>query len=175
MKSKYLPFLFLLLGSAIVGWSGCCDPNPKNSLPLVLDSTYTDTAIKDIADRQFGKLDSLYYPIYSIDITNSGIESDTFTLTYKRIRNGFLMPLVVKQFVQAGQTRRFSTPGPLPDHPSDSTSDGIYLSYFVSTPDSIPIQIMKPVVTLSYGSTETGDESCGSPGETITLDLTNWK
>jgi len=178
MKSKnLLPVFFLLIGSAFVVGSGCCDPKPKNSLPLVLDSTYSDTAIKDIVDRFIpGSTDSEYYPIYSIDIKNTGVESDTFTLTYKRIRdNRWLLPVVVKQFVPAGEVRTFRTEGPIPDHGVPNTSDEVYLSFFVSTPDSIPIQTMKPEVTLSYGSTQTGDESCGSPGETITLDVTNWK
>ena len=155
-------------------WSGCCDPNPKNSQPLVLDSTYSDTAIKDIPDRFVGSIDSAFYQIYSIDIKNMGIEGDTFTLSYKRIRNGFLLPVVVKQYVPPNETRTFRTPGPLPDHGGE-TSDIVYLSFFVSTPDSIPIQVMQPLVELSYGSTQTGDESCGSPGETITLDIRDWK
>lgn len=157
----------------IVG--GCCDPDPKNSSPLVLDSTYSDTAVKDISDRLFGKIDSAYYPIYSIDIKNTGIESDTFTLTYKRIRNGYLIPVVVKQYVPAGEVRTFRTEGPIPDHGVPYTSDVVYYSFFVSTPDSIPIRMMNPEVTLSYGSTLKGDESCGSAGETVKLDISNWK
>jgi hypothetical protein len=177
MKSKDLLLIVLpLIASCLMLGSGCCDPNPKNSLPVVLDSTYSDTAIKDIVDRFLGSTDSQYYPIYSIEIKNAGIESDTFTLTYKRIRdNRWLLPVVVKQFVPAGEVRTFRTEGPIPDHGVPNTSDEVYLSFFVPSPDSIPIQKMKPEVTLSYGSTETGDESCGSPGETITLDISNWK
>ena len=182
MKTNLSVLLALagILLSAIA--SGCCDPDPKNSSPLVLDSTYSDTAIKDIINRNpnapsLGKLgDSAFYPIYSIDIKNAGIESDTFTLTYKRIRNGFLIPVVVRQFVPAGEVVTFRTEGPVADHGVPYTSDIVYVSYFVSTPDSIPIQIMKPEVTLSYGSTQVpGDESCGSPGETIKLDISGWK
>lgn len=144
-------------------------------MPLVLDSTYSDTTIKDIPDRFDGNTDSAYYPIYSIDIKNTGIEADTFTLSYKRIRNGFLLPVTVKQWVPPGEVRTFRTEGPIPDHGVPVTSDIVYVSFFVSTPDSIPIKVMKPTVTLTYGSTETGDESCGSPGETITLDINKWE
>jgi hypothetical protein len=146
-------------------------------MPLVLDSTYSDTAIKDIADRYDPKIaDSAFYPIYSIDIKNTGIESDTFTLRYRRVRNGWLLPVEVKEFVPAGETRTFRTEGPIPDHGVDGlTSDIVYISFFVSTPDSIPIQVMRPEVTLSYGSTQQGDESCGSPGTELKLDITNWK
>lgn len=175
MKHKLILFLSLPI-TVLVVWSGCCDPTPRNSLPLVLDSTYSDTAIKDIPDRYILPLpDSAYYPIYSIDVKNIGTESDTFTLTYKRIRKGILLPLVVKQFVPAGETRTFRTEGPIPDYGVPATSDIIYYSYFVSTPDSIPINIMKPEVTLSYGSTADGGESCSSSGQTITLDISQWK
>ena len=177
MKSNRLfPLLFLVSASAAIVWSGCCDPNPKNSLPLVLDSTYTDTAIKDIDFRFLNKTDSGFYPIYSIDIMNTGIESDTFTLTYKRIRyNQWLLPVVVKQFVPAGEVRTFRTEGPIPEHGAPNTSDEVYVSFFAKTADSMAINVMNPEVTLTYGSTETGDESCGSPGQTITLDTRNWK
>src|SRR3954468_12455499 len=103
-RSKYFlfpsAFAFFLLSS-------CCDPKIKNSFPNVIDSSFTDTAIRDAIDVELpiDPLDSGYYPVYKLDIKNTGSEADTFTLSYTRQRNGYSIPLTVSQFVQSGETK----------------------------------------------------------------------
>ncbi len=155
--------------------ASCCDPTPRQSFPDVIYVSYADTTIKDAGPTIQNKFDSLYYPIYSFDIQNSGTESDTFVVTLHReigYYNSFYYPLdmTIKQFVGAGETKNFKTFGPIPRNAPDTTRLRL-LSFFVSTPDSIPISVMRPVITISYGSSVEGPESCGSPAKTLTVDV----
>lgn len=142
----------------------CCDPKPISSLPQVIDTTYSDTAIKDDMNQSNSLQDSGYYPIYSLDIKNVGAESDTFELRYTRSRNGFIIPLVVRQYVPAGETRTFRTEGPIPDHGVEYYADVVYYSFFVSTPDSVSVHMLKPDIKILYGATYEGTEGCNSEG-----------
>ncbi len=153
----------------------CCDPKPISSLPQVIDTTYSDTAIKDDMNQTNSSQDSGFYPIYSLDIKNVGTESDTFELQYTRSRNGFVIPVIVKQFVPAGETRTFRTEGPIPDHGVDYTADIVYFSFFVSTADSVPVQILKPDIVVRYGATNEGTEGCNAEAKEMFVNYNNLK
>lgn len=156
--------------------SSCCEPVARNSEPMVIDTTYRDTAIKDVADRSpLSKLDSGFYPIYSIDIKNTGTESDTFTLVYERVRRNYIQPLIVREFVPAGEVRTFRTIGPVPDHGLPYTSYDVYFSFFVSTPDSVEISLMKPTVYIVYGANNKGSEECSAPPKQKIVDISRWR
>ncbi len=153
----------------------CCDPKPISSLPQVIDTTYSDTAIKDDMNQTNSSQDSGYYPIYSLDIKNIGTESDTFELQYTRSRNGFVIPVIVKQFVPAGETRTFRTEGPIPDHGVDYTADIVYFSFFVSTADSVAVHILKPDIIVRYGATNEGTEGCNAEAKEMFINYSNLK
>ena len=153
----------------------CCDPKPISSLPQVIDTTYSDTAIKDDMNQTNSSQDSGYYPIYSLDIKNVGTESDTFELRYTRSRNGFIIPVVVKQFVPAGETRTFRTEGPIPDHGVVNTADIAYYSFFVLTPDSVSVHLLKPEIRVLYGSTDEGTEGCNAEEKELLVDYNTLK
>jgi hypothetical protein len=150
--------------------TACCDPKPINSMPQVIDSSYSDTAIKDDMNQGDSRTDSGYYPIYSLDIKNVGAESDTFELRYTRSRGGIIIPLVVRQYVPAGETRTFRTEGPIPDHGVDYTADVVYYSFFVTTADSVSVHVLKPDIKVLYGSTIKDDESCGAEASELPVD-----
>ena len=160
-------------------FTACCDPKLRDSMPLVIDSTFSDTAIKDVFDRfspNANPLDSGYYPIYSINIKNTGTEADTFQLSYERVgRSGYFLPVVVRQFVQPGEVKTFTTPGPIPDHGNLPTSDFTYISFFVHPSDSTKIHKENPTVTIHYGTTQNDVESCGSKGQDMNVDISKWK
>lgn len=153
----------------------CCDPKPINSLPQVIDTTYTDTAIKDDMNQSNSSLDSGYYPIYSLDIKNIGTESDTFELRYTRTRNGFVIPVVVKQYVPVGETRTFRTEGPIPDHGVEYMADIVYYSFFVSTPDSVSVHMLKPDITVLYGARNEGEEGCNAEAREMFVNYNDLK
>jgi len=141
----------------------------------VIGSSYSDTAIKDAGvPLNGGPADSIFYPIYSLDIKNTGTEADTFTISYdlKKTVNNF--PLTVKQFVLAGETKTFKTYGPVPKNSPD-TSKYRFFTFFVSTADSIPVSVIRPAVSITYGSSEDGPESCGSPAKTLTVNIDSLK
>lgn len=153
----------------------CCDPKPISSLPQVIDTTYSDTAIKDDMNQTNTSPDSGYYPIYSLDIKNVGTEADTFELRYTRTRNGFVIPVVVKQYVPVGETRTFRTEGPIPDHGVDYTADIVYYSFFVSTPDSISVHMLKPDIVVRYGATNEGTEGCNADPKELFVNYNDLK
>lgn len=150
--------------------AACCDPKPISSLPQVIDSTYRDTAIKDDMNQLNTMQDSGYYPIYSVDIKNIGTESDTFELRYSRSRGGFIIPVVVKEFVPAGEVRTFRTEGPIPDHGVENTADIAYYSFFVLTPDSVSVHVLKPTIRVLYGSSDEGTEGCSAEEQELLVD-----
>lgn len=167
----------ILFAVAAIGFSlnSCCDPVPRNSFPTVLYSTYADTAIKDIIPELPPlKLDSLYYPIYSFDIKNTGTEADTFTVIFDRENSYFDLSsypiLYDQQYVLPGETKTFKTYGPVPSNALD-TAKYRYLAFYTSTLDSIPISIMRPTVTIYYGATPNGPEDCGSPAKQLVLNV----
>lgn len=173
LSHKY--FLFTVcLGLFIL--SACCVPMDKNSFPQVIDTSYSDTAVKD-ADQFIGidstvdPYDSAFYPVYSINIQNTGSEADTFYLSYSRTRNGFLEPLTTQQNVNAGETKTFKTLGPIPSNAPD-TLRVKYYAFFVKSPDSVHVSFLKPQITIHYGQTPNGPEQCGSPGKDISVDPT---
>ncbi|MDP4230609.1 MAG: hypothetical protein Q8916_09430 [Bacteroidota bacterium] len=166
---------FLLpLGIGLFILSSCCVPKEKNSFPMVIDTSYTDTAVKDAIDIQnvdvpLDPFDSGYYPVYSLDIKNTGSEGDTFYLTYSRVRNGYLVPLTAQQYVGAGETKTFRTYGPSPSNPPDTVKVKYY-SFYVKTLDSISLFVLQPQITIHYGQSPNGPEECGSAGKDITVD-----
>ena len=155
--------------------SSCCDPVQKNSFPQVMTSSYNDTAVKDADQVQVSgapapnPLDSAYYPIYSLDIQNSGSEADTFTISYLRPNGLFGIPLTAQAYVQAGETKTVSTYGPIPSNSLD-TAKYRYLDFFVKTKDSISLFVLQPTITIHYGQTPNGPEQCGVSGKDITVD-----
>lgn len=167
--------------AASLWFVSCCDPVPRQSFPQVVYSTYKDTAIKDAGPTipPSNTFDSLYYPIYSFDIKNTGSEADTFAVTLHR-ENGYYssifypVDMTIRQFILAGETKTFKTFGPIPRNALDTTRYR-YLSFFTSTPDSIPLAIMRPDMTISYGSSVDGPESCGSPAKTLTVNVDSLK
>ncbi len=174
-KHILLTLLVLTLGLFL---GACCDPKPSNSMPMVIDSTFKDTTVKDVYDRLTpgaDPTDSGFYPIYSIDVKNTGTDADTFKLTYERNRNGFVIPIVVQQYMLPGETKTFRTVGPIADHGVPETSDITYYSFFVRTPDSTSIHVENPTVKIHYGKTQNDAESCGSAGEDLNVDFSRWK
>lgn len=171
MKQRYHNYLLFTAGFALFILSACCEPGQKNSFPFVIDTSYTDTAVKDAIDIQIpiDPLDSGYYPIYSLDIKNTGAEADTFLLSYTRTRNGYAIPLYVKQYVQPGETKTFKTYGPIPSNSDDSAKVNFY-SFYVHTIDSISLFVLQPEISIHYGRTPNGPEQCGSPGKDIAVD-----
>jgi len=170
---KYSSFILpLALAFMLVA---CCDPKPISSLPQVIDTTYSDTAIKDDMNQSNTSLDSGYYPIYSLDIKNVGTEADTFALWYTRNRNGFVIPVIVKQYVPVGETRTFRTEGPIPDHGVQYTADLVYYSFFVSTPDSVSVHMLKPDIKILYGATNEGTEGCNAEAKEMFVNYSDLK
>lgn len=168
-------FLFILssitLAAAV---SSCCEPQSRNSLPVVVDSLYHDSAVFDqypLGIHSDGRPpDSGYYPVYTLGIKNAGTETDTFTLRFDRLGNGFELPIEIKHEVPAGQTVLFSTPATL-NETSDTLAQSYYASFFVRTQDSIPIYRMRPTVTVKYGAVYNGPEGCNSDPITNTLNV----
>jgi hypothetical protein len=154
-KSPFRLLVFLLAVTIIA----CCEPKPRNSYPTVIDSSYSVLAIKDAFPTTSG-VDSFYYPVYHIAIKNTGIEADSFKLVIDP-QNGYL-PLTATQYVGAGETRIFSTYGPLPSNIDDSAK-GRYFGFVQNDPDSLDLHLFRPLVTVSYGASIDGPESCGNP------------
>ena len=104
MKLSHNNYFLIPITIGMLVLSACCIPKEKNSYPQVIATSYSDTAVKD-ADQFLGidstvdPLDSAFYPVYSLNIQNTGSEADTFYLSYSRIRNGLLEPLSVQQYV----------------------------------------------------------------------------
>lgn len=177
MKLRQHNYYFLIpVGFAIFILSACCVPKDKNSFPQVITTSYADTAVKD-ADEFIGvdsivnPLDSAFYPVYSLDIQNTGSEADTFYLSYARVRNNHEEALTVQQYVGAGETKTFTTLGPIPSNSLDTLRIKYY-SFFVKTPDSIHVSFLKPQITIHYAQTPNGPEQCGSPGKDLSIDPT---
>ena len=157
-------FTILLLASLL---QSCCEPRQRNSQPLVIDSLYSDSAVKDQVSPLFGQPgDSGYYPIYSLGVKNVGAEADTFTVRFLRL--GYYFEL--KDFVQPGQISIFRSPGPLKDTASPN-AQLYYYSFFVTTPDSVAISKMRPDVTIQFGGIYNGPEGCNSDPETQAVDI----
>ncbi|HYM19839.1 MAG TPA: hypothetical protein VEW28_02425 [Candidatus Kapabacteria bacterium] len=164
----YKIFFFLSAVSLSVALFSCCDPKPRNSYPAVIDSSFSYRAIKDAFTLSSGSVDSLYYPVYSMNITNTGSDADSFQLVIDPL-NGYL-PLTVSEFVQPGETKLFKTYGPLASNALDSAKQRYY-GFAFSTPDSMNLTVIRPSVTIAYGNSITGPESCGSPGTTLTVNI----
>ena len=168
-------YFLLPIALAIFVLSACCEPAPRNSFPVVIDTSYTDTAVKDAIDLtlqgfpQPDPLDSGYYPVYSLDIKNTGTDDDNFFLSYTRIRNGFIDSLSVQQLVKAGETKTFRTYGPIPSNSQDSAKFRYY-TFYVHTLDSIALSVMQPAISIHYGQSPNGPGQCGSPGKDISVD-----
>lgn len=160
--------LVLLLLSTVLFLGSCCDPKPRNSYPSVIDSSYSFESVKDatIPVPPDYVLDSAYYPIYSLDIKNTGSESDTFTVIIDRDQGGNV--LFDKQYVEAGQTKSFHTYGPIPSNALD-TAKYRYYSFFTSTPDSLDLKVLRPSVRIYYGSSLDGPETCGMAATSLTV------
>jgi hypothetical protein len=174
-------YFLLPISFALFILSACCDPAQRKSFPTVIQTSYTDTAVKDAIDLSIqgfpppDPLDSGYYPIYSLDIQNTGTEDDNFTLSYTRIKNGFIDSLNVQQFVKAGETKTFKTYGPIPSNSPDSAKALHYYTFYVKTLDSIALSVMLPTMNIHYGESPNGPEQCGSPGKDISVDPTKLK
>ncbi|MEI8133663.1 MAG: hypothetical protein WCH46_01140 [bacterium] len=160
-----------LAGTIGVMLSSCCEPKETNSLPQVMSNSYNDTIVKDAIDIEgtIDPLDSGYYGVYSLDIKNTGSEADTFYLSYRRVRNGYEIPLTVQQYVKAGEVKTFTTYGPLPSNALDSAKVNLY-SFFVKTPDSVSLFVLQPTINIHYAKTPNGAEQCGSPGKDLAVD-----
>ena len=153
-----------LLSFAIIS---CCDPKPRNSYPTVIDSTYSFLAVKDAFPTVNGT-DSFYYPVYNIGIKNTGAEADSFKLIIDP-QNGW-DPLTVTQYVAPGETKILKTYGPLLSNVPD-TAKVRYYGFANNDPDSLDLKILRPSVTISYGSSLDGPESCGSPAVTRQVNI----
>ncbi len=167
MFKYFLSVSLLVLAFTI---SSCCDPQQKHSNADVLYNTYSDTAIKDfplLFDLNT-PTDSVYYPIYSLSIHNSGSEGDTFRLLIKS-RDGF-DSLFAEDYIEAGQVKTLRTYGPIPKNAPD-TSKLRYLSFFVSTPDSVALRLIRPIVTVSFGGTANGPEQCGTANKILQINI----
>ena len=151
----------VLIAALVILVGSCCSPKLKSSYPLVIDSTYSYIAIKDadIALPPDYILDSMYYPVYAMNIQNIGSEADSFTLVIDR--DG-IYPLTVTQYLHPGEVKTFRTYGQIPSDMPDSAKLRYY-SFYVSTPDSLNLSVLRPSVTVYYGNSITGPESCGSP------------
>jgi len=171
-SSKKYFFLVITFAAFLLG--SCCEPAQKNSFPVVIDTSYDDTAVKDAIDISsidfpFDPLDSGYYPVYYLDIKNTGTDADTFYLSYSRVRNGYIQPLIAQQYIQAGETKTFKTYGPSLSNAPDSVKIKYY-AFYVKTLDSTSLFTLQPKITVHYGQTPNGAEQCGSPGKDITVD-----
>jgi hypothetical protein len=173
-------YFFIIISVALFNLSSCCEPAQKNSFPQVIDSSYSDTAIKD-ADQVViqglpapDPLDSAFYPIYSIDIKNTGSEADTFKITYARVNGLFGFPLTAQAYILPGSIKTLKTYGPIPSNSFD-TAKYHFLDFFVKTADSIHVGVLKPQITIHYGETPNGAEECGSKGKDITIDPSTLK
>jgi hypothetical protein len=179
---KFLPrsYFLLPLGLGIFILSACCVPAQKNSFPMVIDTSYNDSAVYDADQVQVtglpppNPLDSAFYPIYSLDIKNTGSEADTFKLYYFRVNGAYGFPLQAQAYVQPGETKTFRTYGPIPSNSLD-TAKYRYLDFFVKTIDSISLFKLLPQVTIHYGETPNGPEQCGTSGKDISVDVTSLK
>lgn len=175
MKRLQHKYFLLSIGFAIFILSACCEPTAKKSFPIVIDTSYTDTAIKDAIDLNIqgfpppDPLDSGYYPIYSLDIKNAGTDDDNFSISFTRLKNGFVDSLIIRQLVKAGETKTFRTYGPIPSNSQDSAK-ARYYTFYVKTLDSISLSVMQPTINIHYGESPNGPEQCGSPGKDISVD-----
>lgn len=150
--------------------SSCCDPQQKHSNADVLYNSYSDTAIKDfpILYDLNTPTDSVYYPIYSLSIHNSGSEGDSFRLLIKS-RDG-RDSLYAKEYIEAGQVKTLRTYGPIPKNAPDSSKKR-YITFFVSTPDSVALRLIRPIVTVSFGGTANGPEQCGTADKILQINI----
>lgn len=175
MKLLHHNYYLIPIGFALFVLSACCEPVAKNSFPQVIDTSYNDTAVKDAIDLPVqgfpppDPLDSGYYPVYSLDIKNTGTEADTFYLSYSHPRNGYVIPLYAQEFVQPGETKTFKTFGPSPSNSPDSIK-AKYYCFYVKTLDSISLFVLQPQISIHYGQSPNGAEQCGSAGKDITVD-----
>jgi hypothetical protein len=173
--NKQHNYFFLPFGLTLLLLSSCCEPAQKNSFPQVIASSYSDTAIKDADQVKIqglpapDPLDSAYYPIYSVDIKNTGTEADTFKITYSRVNGLFGIPLTAQAYVMPDSIRTIKTFGPIPSNSLDSAKYQ-YLDFFVKTADSIHVTLLKPQITIHYGQTPNGAEQCGTSGKDISVD-----
>jgi hypothetical protein len=179
MKRLHYNYFLLSIGIGLFILSACCEPKQKNSFPKVIDTSYTDTAVYDAdqfpeIDSNANPFDSAFYPVYSLDIQNTGTQADTFYVSYSRVRNGIQVPLYVQQFVNAGETKTFKTFGPIPSNSPD-TSKVKYYSFYVKTRDSISLFVLQPQISIHYGQDPNGPEQCGSPGTDISVDISKLK
>ena len=179
MKKQHRRYFLIPVTLGILILSACCVPAQKNSFPTVIDTSYNDTAVKDAidivsVDSLFNPLDSGYYPVYSLDIKNTGSDADTFYLSYSRIRNGYLVPLTVQQYIQGGETKTFKTYGPSPSNSPD-TVKARYYSFYVKTIDSTSLFVLQPTISIHYGQSPNGPEQCGSPGTDLPVDISKLK
>jgi hypothetical protein len=170
MKS-FLPLFIFLAGIYL---ASCCNTKDKNSIPQVIGESYKDTAVKDVYDRSSLTNDSGFYPIYTLDIKNTGTEADTFLLSYERQRNNFIIPVQVQQYVLPGETKTFRTIGPVPDT-GRYTSWDYYYCFMVMTPDSVSVHKLKPVIKIFYGRTDYDPEGCGEPAKTMYVNESDLK
>ncbi len=167
MRKFFLSVSLLLLAFTVFS---CCDPQQKHSNADVLYYSYSDTAIKDfpILYDLNTPTDSVYYPIYSLNIHNSGSEGDLFRLLIKS-RDG-RDSLFAQEYIEPGQIKTLRTYGPIPKNASD-TSKKRYISFFVSTADSVALRLIRPIVTVSFGATANGPEQCGTAAKILQINI----
>jgi hypothetical protein len=190
---RHLPLKGLFTGLAAVwlalGLSSCCEPAHKDSQPMVIDSTFKESAGRDLdlfgADTHpIPIVDSAYYPVYSVGIQNTGTQDDTYTLSLRYVNLGFTFGFDITKRVPAGQVVTFSTPTQPPDPnatyafaaatlASDTTLsiDKMYKGIQGDSAYKVEIHRLQPTLTITYGAIDNGPEACNTPASQQQLDV----
>lgn len=164
MKFIQTSVILLLLGAGV---QSCCEPEFKDSAPVVLFDSYRDSVVKDLLpEGQAAHVtDSAFYPIYEFQVRNSGTEADSFTVVIGK--NGF--DFSMKKLVLGGETVTFRTPGPLSDTAA-IPAQWYYFSMFRRDTADLPIQELDPDISIIYGEVYKGDEGCNTPASRTDVD-----
>ena len=180
--------LFLVLVSIAIGLGACCEPSPKNSNPVFIDSLFHQDKLKDryIDSTNNISADSLYYPAWTWTILNAGTDGDDFTLHVRH-------PLVevgydITRHVDAGKTAVFRSPvlgdsNTIGAHyfllyrGTDTLDIPAYAFYGFYAYDSsqASISYIQPRLSITYGAVDRGPEACNTPSTTNTLSWTEFK
>lgn len=161
-----------------IALQSCCEPRVKDSDPQIIYESYTDSVIKDQWPGSAAtQRDSGYYPVYRFLIKNRGSEGDTFKITMiatndSGVTYGFQEPI----YVAGGETKLFSTPDNLRDT-SDVPAQWYYYTFFRREKDidKLPIYVMRPSITISYGEVYNGPEGCNTGPREVSINATRFE
>lgn len=181
--------VFFALTSIAIGFMACCEPAPRNSNPVFLDSLFKEQQFKDHYIDTSGNFsaDSLYYPAWTWTIMNSGTDADDFTLHVRHPNPNFDIGYDITRHIAPGQTAIFKSPVisdsatigtkyyfPLWVQDTIMTAPYAFYGFFGDSLE-VTMRNIQPRLSITYGSVDRGPEACNTPSTTRTLSWAEFK